>query len=206
VTLLYSTTEETRNKTRKIALLLCALAGASDSSAATIGTGSAPWQVNGSPAVATTTQFNYFVPFGGATWIGVNANGSVVPGIYTFTLDIGTLIGGPGVFNLSYGADNSVGWSITNGSLAGTLSCLNPGGDCFGPGATPTTVPALLSGTFSGASVLTATVINDGGTPNPMALFAAGTASAVPEPSTWILAFLPIIVILQKSRWLKLHK
>jgi hypothetical protein len=166
----------------------------------TISTGAQSWLVNSSPAAITTTQSNYFAPFGDGNWIGVTPSGFAPPGTYVFTLEIGTLIATSGTFSLSYGADNSVTWTITNGSLSGTLSCLNPSGDCSGPGASPTLVPASLSGTFNANSILTATVVNDGGTANPMALFAAGSATAVPEPSTVVLFLVIVPLMFRRMR------
>jgi hypothetical protein len=175
-------------------LFLCTAVMTASASAATISTGSASWFVDGTLARIVPTQFNYFPPFSDGSWIS-NASFVTPSGTYLFTLNIGALVTMPGTFSLSYGADNNVSWSITNGSLAGAVACLNASGDCFGPGSGPTVVPAMLSGTFDTTSVLTAAVVNSAGNANPMALFVVGSANAVPEPLTVVMVTIPIVLL-----------
>ena len=166
--------------------------------------GPAAWLVNGNPAVVENPRPANWVPnTGGGSWVGTSSTDGDpaignVPGVFVYTLAIGALYGGSGVFNLNYAADNSVAWSITSGTLTGgTATC---SGNCFGSFN-------ALSGTLSATSILIATVVNTtagstgliansaGFAPgsetnsNPTGLFVSGTAEAVPEPATWALLF-----------------
>ncbi len=118
---------------------LLAAAFASNLAAAplTISTGTAaPWLVNGNPVVLESpiaTPF-WINNFSDGKWVGTNSSdgnlaGGPNPGTYTFTMNIGAYFGAAGVLSLQYAADNNVTWSISNGSLAGSTSCVT--GDCF---------------------------------------------------------------------------
>jgi hypothetical protein len=192
----------------KLFSLITLLALTIPASAATISisTGVAPWLVNGNPAVnlsvlATPVWINNF---GDGRWVGSTANDGnpstgAAPGTYIFTLNLGTFFGGPGSLSLQYAADNSVNWTITNGSLSGNTSCGS--GDCF---LSSGGAPRSLSGIFASDSVLTATVLNGSTATNPMGLIAVGTASdpsAVPEPSTFaMLAFGGLLLAATRHR------
>lgn len=174
---------------------------ASSTMAATLSTGVAPWQVNGNP-VATLSPIP--VPiwvnnYGDGVWVGSTSNDGNLAGqgassgAYLFTLDLGQYAAGGGTFNLTYAADNSVTWSITNGSVSGATICSLL--DCFSPSAGAV---RSLSGSFASNSVLTASVFN--AEKGPMGLIAVGTYSVsspvttgpgagppVPEPATWAM-------------------
>lgn len=158
-------------------------------------TGVAPWFVNtGGPSVAVTNITSvpgaWLPAVNPRQWVGTAADSNAAPGTYTFTLDIGTYVNdaGGGTFTLSYAADNSVTWTISNGSLGGTDIC-NTGlpSNCFQASAG---APRALTGSFASNSVLTATVVNNPSGSNPMGLLVEGTAvgaSEVPEPSTYAM-------------------
>lgn len=154
---------------------------------APISTNVAPWMVNGNPTVEISPIAAPFwiANFGGGAWVGTTAGdgnliGSTAPGTYTYTLNVGALIGTSGFLSLQYAADNTVAWTISNGSLSGDILCSSP--DCFtSVGGAPRTV----TGTFAADSVLTATVVNLD--PGPTGLLVAGEASEfspVPEPAS----------------------
>lgn len=156
----------------------------------TISTGTAAlWTVNGNPVavenpIPTPTWIGNF---GDGRWVGTSVSdatipGGAAPGTYIYRLNIGTYLGGTGSFGLQYAADNSVTWTITTGTLAGTTSCdatVNPVGDCFGAGAG---APRSLTGTYSLSSVLTATVVNGDTFSTPSGLLVVGTAANEVDP------------------------
>lgn len=168
-------------------LTFCAAASALSIQAPTdsINTGVADWQVNGNNASQLSDIPGPWLSGPtGVSWIGIetiDASG----GTYTFSLALG---GTGGTFSLNYAADNTVQWSITNGSLMGTMSCLGNPDNCFGSGAG---APRSLTGMFSAHSILTATVVNGNSNAqtNPMGLLAYGTIShaAVPVPGSLAL-------------------
>jgi hypothetical protein len=174
-----------------IRVFVCFLALAAFAWAAPISTGVAPWEVNGNPVVIENPiAIPYWISnFGDGSWVGTTADdgslsGGALPGTYTFTLAIGSLIGAPGTFSLQYAADNNIRWTITNGALGGTTNCAAT--DCFSSAGG---APRSLSGSFDISSILTATVVNEGTALNPMGLIVVGTAdeSGIPEPSTVVL-------------------
>lgn len=154
---------------------------------APISTNVASWLVNGNPTVAISPIAAPFwiSNFGGGSWVGTTSNdgnlaGSTAAGTYTYTLNIGAVIGTAGTLSLQYAADNTVAWSISNGSLSGDTLCSSP--DCF---TSVGGAPRSLTGTFAANSILTATVNNLD--PGPTGLLVAGEASAfspVPEPGS----------------------
>lgn len=166
-----------------------------------VSTGVAPWLVNGNPAVVLGTLATPFWinNFGDGSWVGTtsldgNLAGGASPGSYVFTLALGSFVGDAGTFNLQYAADNSISWSISNGTLGGDVTC-GPA-DCFTAAGG---APRSLNGNFAADSILTASVINIGSSPSPMGLLAVGTYTAnggggagpggntVPEPSAWVM-------------------
>jgi hypothetical protein len=172
---------------------LLAMFAVCEASADSISTGVAGWLVNGNPVVIENPIASpYWINnFGDGKWVGTTAtDGSLSsganPGTYTFSLNLGPL-GGIGTFDLQYAADNIVSWSISNGSLLGTTTCVgNPDlTDCFGSAAG---APRSLSGTFNVNSILTATVTNGKNSDpvNPMGLLVVGTAN-VPVPTSLAL-------------------
>jgi hypothetical protein len=174
------------------------LLAASSAFGITISTGTAaPWLVNGNPvAVETVLSTPIWINnFGDGRWVGTTVNDGnpsigIAPGTYTFTLAIGSYLGGAGTFSLQYAADNSVQWTLSGGTLGGSTQCdsvLNPSSDCF---QNVSGAPRTLTGTFGAGSVLTATVVNGGSTANPMGLLVVGNADpvgAIPEPSTYAM-------------------
>ncbi len=176
----------------------------------TISTGTAaPWLVNGNPTLSLTTIPTgiWINNFGDGVWIGPNSTSGnpaigEAPGTFVYQLGLGSYFGGTGAFSLQYAADNSITWSISNGSLGGTTSCdavLSPNSDCFqASGGAPRT----LTGIFAANSILTATIVNgtnpaDPNRNNPTGLLAVGTAdnSTVPEPSTYAMFAMGIAAI-----------
>lgn len=162
---------------------------------ASISSGVAPWLVNGNPAsVISPLAGGWVGNVADGQWMGTTSNdGTGAPaGSYTFSLNIGALIGAAGTLSLQYASDNAVAFSITNGSLSGATQC--GAGD---PQAVCSTATLSLSGVFAANSTLTATVLN-GNTPgvgssSPMGLLVAGTADVgapVPEPSTYAMMVL----------------
>ena len=145
------------NKKMSGVVLAAALACASMAHAAptSLSTGVAPWLVNGNPAVVLGA-----IPAGWADgpgdgqWVGTTSldGAAAAPGTYTFSLNVGALVGSAGTFFLDFAADDTVQWSITNGSLSGATNCL-------GPGSCSNSLSSL-TGTFAANSVLTATVLN----------------------------------------------
>ena len=128
-----------------------------------ISTGSAaPWLVNGNPVVLQSPlAVSFWIgSCSDGKWVGTtssdgNLAGGASPGTYTFSMNIGAYFGAAGVLSLQYAADNNVNWSITNGSLAGSTSCVTE--NCFSAvGGSPRS----LTGSFSANSTLTATVVN----------------------------------------------
>jgi len=171
---------------------VAALAIASSASAAVmpLDTGVAPWLYNGLPVAiepTATIPSAWMTPTGSSSWVGTtvtDATKGVPPGTYIFTLDLSSYAGAPGSFSLSYATDNSVAWTISNGSLGGATTCTNAG-DCF---QTSGGAPRALTGTYGVGAILTATVVNDPSGANPMGLLVSGTASGgVPEPSTYAM-------------------
>lgn len=176
---------------------------ASSAFGATISTGASGvnWLVNSNPAVVETGVLPTFpggwvANFSDGRWIGTAAtdgnyasgtDGALAGATYTFTLNLSSILAS-GVFSLQYAADNAVQWSISNGTLSGATSCDAGNGNsgvCFNSLRT-------LSGTFGAGSVLTATVVNgpvpsSPGQRSPMGLIVVGTASDVPEPSTYAM-------------------
>jgi hypothetical protein len=148
------------------------------------------WEVafaNGAsaPVFAETPIPGTWILLPGAVWVGATVNdgstflgGLAAPGVYVYTLKIGALFQSGGSFSLQYAADNTVAWSVSNGSLAGQTSCQQL--DCF-------STARSLSGNFSANSVLTATVVNGDFGLNPTGLTVAGNAFAMPEPSSYAL-------------------
>lgn len=193
-------------------MLIClALAVPASAAPVSISTGVAPWQVNGNPAVAEDAPLpsTWLPGFGDGVWIGTSAadSNAIAGGTYVFTLNIGAFVGAAGTFSLDYAGDNSVEWTITNGTLAGTSSC--PIEYCFmSPSFAPaniTPAPRSLTGTFAASSVLTATIVNwPGGGPNPMGLLVVGTADArrvtAPEPATMGLLGLGALAAVARRR------
>jgi hypothetical protein len=175
---------------------LVAMTFASSAWAVTISTGAQPgWQVNSSAVVIESTIPTgiWIANFGDGVWVGPTATaggileGQGAPaGVYTYTLNIGALLGTSGNFTLQYAADNGVTWTINNGgTISGATVCASP--DCF---RASNGAPRSVSGTLTATSVLTATVTNDllgGGINNPTGLLVVGTASNVPEPSTYAM-------------------
>jgi hypothetical protein len=175
-------------------LVAFATVGAATAAPISISSGVANWLVNGNPAVVETTIAApaWINNFGDGKWVGVTANsgsfsGGEAPGAYVFTLNLGPL--GSGTFSLDYAADNSISWTISNGSLSGSTTCTSGSPDtsnCFGAS---NSAPRSLTGTFSTSSVLTATVLNgssSGFDPNPMGLLVVGAAE-VPVPASLAL-------------------
>jgi hypothetical protein len=175
---------------------------ASSAFAATISSGASGvnWMVNSNPAVVETgtlpTAFGWVANFSDGQWIGTAATdgnfggpglGALAGQSYTFTLNLSAILAS-GTFSLQYAADNSVVWSITNGTLSGATSCDSGNGNsiaCFGS-------LRSLTGSFGAGSVLTATVLNGPvpstpGERSPMGLIVVGTATDVPEPSTYAM-------------------
>ncbi len=181
--------------------LLAAALLASSAFGITISTGNTvgpnvPWMVNSNPVALLGVLATpiWIGNFGDGRWVGTTVNDGnpaigIAPGTYVFSLNLSTWVGGSGsgTFDLQYAADNSVIWTISNGSLGGTTQCdagATPLSDCFQATAG---APRMLNGTFGVGSVLTATVVNGSATANPMGLLVVGTASDVPEPSTYAM-------------------
>lgn len=150
------------------------------------GTGGAAWMVNGNnPAVVLTSIAAPFWIGSVGQWIGAtandgNINSTAAAGTYVYTLNLGALVPTGGNLTLQYAGDNNVVWTITGGSLGGVTSCTT--NDCFSSVAG---APRSISGSFSGTSILTATVTNTA--QGPTGLMVIGDASNVPEPSTYAM-------------------
>lgn len=182
---------------------MAALALASAAQAAVIldtGVGNAPWttQVDLSPIPG-----GWYSPTAPSKWVGQTAtdgdpNVGAAPGVYVYTLALGTYGTGPGTFSLTYVVDDSIVWSISDGgTLAGADTC---GPNCWSSifGA-----PYTLTGTYSATSVLTATVTNNGTLANPTGLLVQGLAtsnSEVPEPSTYAMVAIGAVGVLVARR------
>ena len=181
------------------AILLSGVSSMTFAAPVQIGTGVASWLVNSSPVVAENPRpGSYIANNANGVWVGPSASSgtNANAGLYTYTLNIGSLVGGSGTFSLNYAADDRVTWSITGGTLSGATTCTGVAnnGDCYSAAGG---APRSLTGTFTGlSSILTAMVTNDAVPAhdppylNPTGLLAFGTAdiAAVPLPaSAWLL-------------------
>ena len=158
-------------------------AAAASASGAVINSGVAPWQIEGGPASVITNPLppSTWAAAPPAAWIGFDSETSQSSGEYVFSIAIGAYLGSGGSFAFNFAADNTIQWSITNGTLDGDVTCTN-GGDCYSR-------LRYLTGTFSADSILTATIINDEDDlgPNPSGLLVQGVAVDTPEPGTYAL-------------------
>jgi hypothetical protein len=151
-----------------------------------IHSGTVPWRVTyenepEGAAYVETVNPSLWVQVPGAKWIGSTPQDGdftspvAAPGTYVYSLNIGSMMSSGGVLSLSYAADDTISWTITNGSLSGDVVC---SANCFSSIRT-------LNGSFSANSVLRATVQNSPSGLNPTGLAVAGQLMAnVPEPST----------------------
>jgi PEP-CTERM motif len=170
---------------KSLILGMVALASSAFAAPINTGTGGAPWLVNGNPAVVETSIASPFWIGAVGQWIGAGANdgnisSTAAAGTYVYTLNLSALVPGGGSLSLQYAGDNNVVWTITGGTLSGATSCTT--NDCF---SSNNGAPRSISGTFGAASILTATVTNTA--VGPTGLMVVGTASNVPEPSTYAM-------------------
>jgi len=151
----------------------------------TITSSAEPSFITPGPAITTLDNLAWFANGPDSNWISAGSGGAVGTYVYETTFDLTGLIPATATISGEFANDNNLDDLLLNGVSTGIVGGVFGGFTAF----------AIGSGFIAGVNTLEFVVFNGGTLPNPHGLRVelSGTANAIPEPSSFLMATLGVM-------------